>query len=189
LENVISAPVEAVVEQGGKFFCWVLTFTGPKRHPVVLGLSNNTRIEIKDGLKDGDVVLKNPRAMVEEARADVKESEKVDVKKKFGNGKAAAAPKINDQPPGGAVAGEKVKAPGEKGRGFPDFKSLDKDGDGKLTQDELPEPMKGFFDNMDTDKNGAVDSKEWAVVRQRMQQMQKMRAEGQGGPAGPGGGP
>jgi len=109
---------------------------------------------------------------------------------KFGDGKAAAAPKINDKAPGGAAAGEKAKAGGDKARGaFPDFKSLDKDGDGKLTQDEVPEGMKGFFDNMDTDKNGAVDTKEWGVVRQRMQQMQKMRAEGQGGGGPPGGGP
>ena len=100
LKDVLSAPVEAVVEQGGKFYCWVSTPSGPQRHPVVLGMHNNTRIEIKDGLADGDVVLKNPRAIVEEARADVKEEEKVDVKKKFGDDRPAALPKINGAPVG-----------------------------------------------------------------------------------------
>jgi HlyD family secretion protein len=191
LENVLSAPVESVVEQGGKFYCWVSTPSGPQRHPVILGMSNNTRIEIKDGLKDGDVVLKNPRAIVAEARADVKDSEKVDVKKKFGDGKSAAIPKINT-PPGGAAAGgdEKRKAASDKPRGgLPDFKSLDKDSDGKISLEEAPDRMKARFDDMDTNKDGSIDAKEWGEVVKQMRKMQEqMRAGGQGAP-GPAGGP
>ena len=56
-------------------------------------MSNNTRIEVKDGLAEGDIVLKNPRAIVEDARADVPEEDKVDVSKKFGDEKPKAMPR------------------------------------------------------------------------------------------------
>ncbi|MBI3837787.1 MAG: hypothetical protein HY288_07620 [Planctomycetia bacterium] len=194
LKNVLSAPVEAVVEQGGKFYCWVSTPSGPQRRPVVLGMSNNTRIEIKDGLADGDVVLKNPRAMIEDARADIKQEEKVDVKKKFGDDKPAALPKINNAPGGaaGPAGGEKGKAgsgPGRGGFAFPDFKSLDKDNDGKISPDEAPERMKDRFGEMDTDQDGFLDKKEWEEVRKKVQiMMQQMQQRGAGQGA-PGGGP
>ena len=70
LKDVLSVPVQSVVEKSGKFYCWVNDARGPEKRPVVLGMSNNTRIEIKDGVKEGDDVLLNPRATVEEARED-----------------------------------------------------------------------------------------------------------------------
>ncbi len=185
LKDVLSAPVEAVVEQGGKFYCWVNTASGPKRHPVVLGLSNNTRIEIKDGLAEGDIVLKNPRAMVEEARADVKEEEKLDVKKKFGDDKPAVLPKsVAGGPPRGEGEGGSSKGKGKSGgRGF-DLATLDTDKDGKISRDEAPDRMKDNFDMMDTNKDGFIDAKEMAELRKRMQQMQQQRGGG-GPPGGP----
>ena len=182
LKDVLSAPVEAVVEQGGKFYCWVNTSTAPQRRPVLLGLSNNTRIEIKDGLADGDVVLKNPRATVEDARADVKEEEKLDVKKKFGDDKPAVLPKsAAGGPPRGEGEGGSSKGKGKSGgRGF-DLMSFDKDGDKKISRDEAPDRMKDNFDMMDTNKDGFIDAKEQAEIRKRMQQMQQ---QGGGGPPG-----
>jgi Ca2+-binding EF-hand superfamily protein len=56
---------------------------------------------------------------------------------------------------------------------------FDKNRDGKLTKDELPEQMQGFFDRMDTNGDGVVDSAELAELRRSMQ--------GAGGPGGPGG--
>ncbi len=55
---------------------------------------------------------------------------------------------------------------------------FDKDGDGKLTKEELPEQAQAFFDRMDTNGDGSVDSAEMAEVRRRM--------GGAGGPGGPG---
>ena len=68
-------PVQSVVEIGGKFSCWVKTPGGIEKRPVVLGMSNNTRIEIKDGLTEGEQVLLNPRAVVPEAREEAKPDE------------------------------------------------------------------------------------------------------------------
>src|SRR4029078_10328661 len=89
LKDVLSVPVQAVVEKRNKYYCWVEAPLGPQKRPVILGLSDNARIEIKDGLKDGDDVLLNPRATVEEAREEEKSDEKVDVTKKFGGDRPA----------------------------------------------------------------------------------------------------
>ena len=68
---------------------------------------------------------------------------------------------------------------------------FDKDGDGKLTKDEAPEQMQAFFDRMDTNGDGAVDSAELAEVRRRMEAAGGPggpdNPSGPGGPGGPGG--
>ena len=69
LPDVLSVPVQAVVEKRGKFYCWVNTFGGPEKRPVVLGMSNNTRIEIKDGVERGRRRAANPRAIGRRGRA------------------------------------------------------------------------------------------------------------------------
>ncbi len=57
LKNVLSVPVEAVVEQGNRMYCWAKTSGSPERRPVVIGQSSSTQVEIRDGLAEGDVVL------------------------------------------------------------------------------------------------------------------------------------
>jgi collagen type III alpha len=175
-----------VVEKNGSFYCWVSSASGPEKRPVVLGMSDNARIEIKDGVADGALVLLNPRATVEEAREEEHDAGKVDVKQKFGDDKPAALSGPSRGGPGG-LEGGKARA---GGRPSLDMKSLDKDGDGKLSREEAPERMKDFFDNMDTDKDGAVSSAELAEVRKKMQQMQAQQGGMPGGgPGGPGGAP
>lgn len=158
--DVISVPVQAVVELGRKAYCWVRTPHGPERRPVVVGLSSSERIEIKDGLAEGDDVLLNPRAVLTEAREEVETTEQVDVNAKFGEQKASAS----DAP--------KADAP-KKSLGAPtfNFSDLDKNGDKKLTVDELPERMAGAMDRLDTNSDGAVDATEFAAFRARMQSM------------------
>jgi HlyD family secretion protein len=189
LKDVLSVPVQAVVEKSGKFYCWVSTGTGIEKRPLVLGMSDNARIEIKDGVKEGDLVLLNPRATVEEAREDERTDEKVDVKKKFGDDKPAVI--SNAAGKSGGPDGARTGGKGKQGGGRPalDMKSLDKDGDGKLSKEEVPERMKEFFNTMDTDQDGFVSATELAEVRKKMQQMQQQGGDGPpgGGPGGPGG--
>lgn len=138
------------------------------------------------------------RAEISDARTEATVAEDVDVKKKFG-----------DAPPGGATADrggrggpgtaggpggpEGGRGRGEGGRGGNNqrrgmsFADLDKDKDGKLTQEELPERARQRFAQMDADGNGFVDASEhgkaMAAARKQMQQ------GGPGGAGGPPGGP
>jgi RND family efflux transporter MFP subunit len=221
LKNVLSVPVAAVVEQRGKFFCWVRQGGKVERRPLVLGMSNDKFIEVKDGLAAGDEVVLNPRAVIAEARTEEPEAESVDVGKKFGaapagklpaadegRGKSAAGP-TGDRvrqgpggqnagpgaagtgfgPPGGPPGGPAGKGagagPGGKMRNLMEF---DKDGDGKVSKAEVPERMQGFFDLIDTNKDGFLDKAEIAAMPRPPRGAPGGGSPGMG-PPGAGGGP
>ena len=70
---------------------------------------------------------------------------------------------------------------------MPDLMSFDKNGDKKITEDELPDNMKRMLEFMDEDKDGSLSAGEISKARARFQQRQR-EGGGQGGPGGPGGG-
>ena len=67
-EDVLTIPVAAVVETEEGDFCWVKTAAEPQRRPVQLGDSNDVFIVVEGGLKEGDEVVLNPTALIEEAQ-------------------------------------------------------------------------------------------------------------------------
>lgn len=69
-KNVLTIPVAVVVETEEEYFCWVKTPKGPRRRPLVLGDSNDQFIVVKAGVKEGDEVVLNPLAFVDEAQQD-----------------------------------------------------------------------------------------------------------------------
>lgn len=72
LDNVVSAPVQAVLQIGGENYVYVLTDEGTRRTNVTPGISNDKMIEIKQGLKPGDQVALNPSALIgEEERREL----------------------------------------------------------------------------------------------------------------------
>jgi HlyD family secretion protein len=71
------------------------------------------------------------------------------------------------------------RGPGGSGGGPRDLMQYDANGDGKVTKEEAPEQMRGFFDRMDPNGDGAIDREEIESMRARF---------GGGGPGGPGGG-
>ena len=177
LRDILTLPVSAVVEQGGKFYCWVKT-TRPERRPLVLGQTNDQVVHVVDGVKEGDVVYRNPRAVVEAARWEPAPEEsgrwsRVEV----------GAP---GKPPPGADAASREGPPRDdgtrsetrqrSGRGSRDLLQFDKDGDGKLRKEELPERMRGFFDRLDSNGDGAVDTAEISRMRQS-----RVRGRAEGG--------
>jgi HlyD family secretion protein len=199
LKNVLSVPVEAVVEQGNHMYCWVHTSGTPERRPVVIGQSSSTQVEIRDGLAEGDVVLLNPRAVVPEAREEIKPEESAEnVKNKFGASKGVPSASADAGSGGGsrgadgAASGNGGAGNGGSGRrggagGRPQMKSfseLDANSDGKLTVDELPERMQPRFDSIDTNTDGAVDAKEFATFRAEMKKRMEANGGGGGGPPG-----
>lgn len=69
-KNVLKIPVAAVVETDKGHFCWVKTTYGPSKTSLQVGDSNDVYIEVKQGLNEGDDVVLNPIAFLEEAQAE-----------------------------------------------------------------------------------------------------------------------
>jgi HlyD family secretion protein len=180
LTGVVTVPVSAVVEQREGFFCWVKTPRGPERRPLVLGRTNDKLIEVVDGVKEGDEVYRNPRAVVPEARQEPafeKQFEDAD----FGGGEAGetgsgrVGKQREDSGPGGRQgeggpsrgAGTPGDAEKGRGRGSFDLMQFDGDGDGKLSRDEVPERMRPVFGRLDANGDGFIDAAEVAAMRNR----------------------
>ncbi len=69
-EDVLTVPVAAVLETDEGSFCWVRTDEGPVRRLLRLGDSNDVFIVVEGGLKEGEEVVLNPVALLEEAQQD-----------------------------------------------------------------------------------------------------------------------
>ncbi len=168
-KDVLTVPVAAVVDQAGSQFCWVQSASGPERRPLVLGATNDKMVEVKGGVLEGDQVILNPRAVVPDARVEVKDEKKddVDTTKKFGQEKPFD-PKTAGGPGAGAGAGGGGRRPTLQ------IKELDKDGDGKISKEEAPEFLKDpeRFARMDTDGDGFITQAELTAAALRMQQRQ-----------------
>ena len=67
-EDVLTIPVAAVVETAEGDFCWVKTADGAKRRSLGLGDNNDQFIVVEAGLKEGDEVVLDPLASIEEAQ-------------------------------------------------------------------------------------------------------------------------
>ena len=68
------------------------------------------------------------------------------------------------------------------------IKGFDQNKDGKITKDEMPERMQAMIERLDTNKDGAIDNKELAALKDRLTQggqrpqgQQGQRPEGQQG--------
>ncbi len=70
-ENVLTIPVTAVVETAQGDFCWVQTTQGFERRLLQLGDTDDTFLVVEGGLQEGDEVVINPLAYVEEAQSEV----------------------------------------------------------------------------------------------------------------------
>jgi multidrug efflux pump subunit AcrA (membrane-fusion protein) len=69
-EDILTIPVAAVVETENGDFCWVQHKDGPKRRLLELGDGNDVFIEIMAGLNEGEDVILNPTALIQEAEED-----------------------------------------------------------------------------------------------------------------------
>ena len=190
LTDTLSLPVAAIVEQQGRYFAWVeLPDGSTERRDLVLGLSDDKFVEVKDGVAEGETVLLNPRAVVPEARellnaADTKNNGSANGAARFGTSTKpsgdedqASSPPSKDEskrpPRGSGDDSEERSRPESGGRSagsVGDFiNRLDQDGDGKLSKEEAPSFIKPHFDSLDSSGDGLVDSKEMETARKRFQ--------------------
>ncbi len=60
LADALSIPVHAVHRKGARLFCYVERGDGPEVQPVEVGLANESRVAILNGLNEGDRVYLSP---------------------------------------------------------------------------------------------------------------------------------
>ena len=70
-KDVITIPVGAVVETQTENLCWVKSESNVERRAITLGDSNEVFIVVTDGLAEGEEVVLNPRAFIEEAKNEM----------------------------------------------------------------------------------------------------------------------
>jgi HlyD family secretion protein len=186
LDDVLSVPVQAVLSYGNKYHIAVRTPNGYDRREVTLGISNDRLIEVKKGLKTGDLVALNPVALMseEEKREAFGSSGKDAEKKNWGDAakKAAAALAGKD------VADAKAKAEGTadkskaKGKGG----SRKGGGPGGFTKMD-PAALEKFRSASPEEQRKTLEDR--GVPADRIDRMIEMIKNGGGGGGGGGGGP
>ena len=187
--DVLRVPVTAVVHSGEESLCWVKTRSGPEKRVLKLrgngDKSNPTLVTddsffvVEEGLTEADEVVVNPRVIPEARLAEqaAKEaSEKAAKEKKEKEAAEKAKTPADGGPKGKKDAG--LKSGGKKSF---DLMQFDKNGDGKIAKDELPEQMRGMFDFFDTNKDGFIDAKERADAAERAKKFQGGAGGGAGG--------
>ncbi|HXG12197.1 MAG TPA: efflux RND transporter periplasmic adaptor subunit [Gemmataceae bacterium] len=127
LKNVLIVPEAAVfgsVQMGKYRKVFVMTPDGPEEREVVAGLSNGTHVEIKEGLKEGEEVVVNPRVLLgerERTRPLSSEHRSDDERPANGPPDSPNGPKSYGEPgagpPGAAEPGAPPKGPQGKGSG------------------------------------------------------------------------
>ena len=60
IPNAILAPRDAIVEEGGKSYAWVRSGGGYEKRELTIGSTGDMEAEVRSGLKEGEVVLRNP---------------------------------------------------------------------------------------------------------------------------------
>lgn len=164
VKDAVLLPVTAVVEKRDGFYSYLRNNGRIEERKLQIGRTNDTYIEIQDGVKEGDVVIRNPRAVVAAAREEVSLDERTASRSQFGEGRNAQATAGDGRPDGGPRRREEAGGDGSGERRRPSaaqiVKNSDTNGDGKLSKDEVPEPMKGFFDAADADKDGFITTAE-----------------------------
>jgi HlyD family secretion protein len=158
--DVLKIPVAAIVEGNEGFLCWVDTGQGVQRRKLELGDSNDEFTVVNDGLIEGDLVVLNPLASIDEAQREALRS----------------TSEPDYAPPAGVSAKDKtlVKKPETKAGKTKQAESTitgtklvamgDKNADGVLTEDEFAEMDQGKFASIDTNGDGKVDAGELDVT-------------------------
>ena len=162
--DVLKIPVAAIVESSDDYLCWVRKDNQIEKRIITLGDTNDEFTIVESGLTEGEQVVLNPVAHLEQA-----EREALKPRSK-GASKAAAQDKPNGKttksPEDSSKTADKKKAPQSKTDKQTDsevqtlFKTADKNGDRHLQKDEMPAKDRENFSKIDTDKDDKISAAE-----------------------------
>ena len=176
LTDVIKIPLSSVVEDKGKYYCYIKTADGEEKRDVEVGLSDETFVAVT-GVQEGESVIRNPRAIGLVAVDTEIVVEEEDEAEKFGE--SSESPSASHEKKGGGRGGagrgrggagggrggagggsRKGGSGGGSGRGWDRLKANDTDGDGKVSKEEAPENYQRFFDRLDKNSDGFIEESE-----------------------------
>lgn len=173
LQDVIKVPVQTVFEHGDTHFCLVSKGEGIEARQLPhIGSTNDIFLVVKEGLESDERILMHPREYLDDVELpplstvavneEIRELPKLAEKPKGANADAAVAEAKPAQRTGGADPSQIAGIM---------FQRYDKDGDGKLSKEEMPEKGRSTFDKTDSNSDGFVDQGELiAGISKRMQQ-------------------
>lgn len=158
--DVLKIPVAAVIESPEGFLCWVVTDEGFNKRVIELGDTNDEFTVVTAGLDEGDVVVLNPSAFVDEAeqeamRLKADEQAQQEVAASKASQPDAQQPKKSKQASDGKQEKKQKQSMGAK-----IIAGGDKNGDGVLTEDEFQEKDRANFPKVDTNSDGKVTAAE-----------------------------
>ncbi|MFN0195993.1 MAG: HlyD family efflux transporter periplasmic adaptor subunit [Planctomycetaceae bacterium] len=188
--NILQAPVQSVVQVGETRYAYVATpDSKPQRRQLVIGETNDLGVEILEGLSEGEKLILNPRTRFAEeiqelesvlknersAEADAAAEQVVIPASNAAPGKEARPPRDGAKKEGSPSGeGDNLKSaagpgsspeagPGQGNarRGPRTFADVDKNGDGTLSEDEVPERMRPLFSAIDANADGLIQQEEY----------------------------
>lgn len=184
LKNVLSVPVQAIVQIGDESWCYVGVKGGVERRMLDLGKTNDKFVEVRSGLSEGDRVVLNPMSVVDQPQdrettisPDGDSQQPEDAADEARSPEAGDSSETKDSEPAlqrrspseekSAGSGGQESGGGPRPRsGSFNLMQFDKDGDGKVSVDgELPESMRQFAGRLDTDNDGFISTQELAAMR------------------------
>ena len=174
-DDVLQIPLTAVLAIADKQFAYVLSEKGEELRELVTGQSNQSHVEIIEGVKEGEPVIMNARtqfpdqiAALESKLSAEKAKHTIKVSNPDANPQPDRKPKPNSPAAGGAVSAagsnEGGPRPAEQGRSGDRseiFTRIDKNGDGKIQGDEIDDRMKSRMADIDKDSDGAISKEEF----------------------------
>jgi HlyD family secretion protein len=190
LKDVLQIPVHAVYEHKGQYFALVKVGETFDTRSVKIGASNEKMVTVDEGLKEGEIVVLNPRTHLEKMK--LPEIEEQDDSKALEEIAKSAPPRSEGAPPkkpssAGGPGGE-MSAASMADR---TLEANDKNSDGELSMEEIDkmdERMRESAKAADTNADGKVTKPELiSAMAKVVARIKAMQAAG-GGPGGPGGG-
>ncbi len=157
-QDVLTIPVAAIIESPEGFLCWVKSDQGVNKRLIEVGDTNDEFTIVESGLSDGEEVVLNPLAFIDEAQMQairLKEQEKAEEAasaKPAGEGSAS--------PGDSSGKADAVQAESKVSFGVQAIASADKDGDGLLSEDEVEEKDRANFPSVDTNGDGKLSAAE-----------------------------
>lgn len=178
--KVLQVPVQSILSVASQQFAYIVKPNGSvERRSVKIGLSNQSHVEVIDGVEEGENVVMNPRSQfadeIGELEAELSKKKDDDAATEdspAGNSEDKAGPpnrgpQGGENRPGNGAGGGGPQGNGPPGGGDPSaiIQRLDKDGDGQISEDEAPDRMKSNFSTLDKNGDGKISKEEFSAGR------------------------